>query len=155
VASLSPPGEQRDGESSGDRGEQEHLALVRMKNLSSAAAISGPTSAPALSIARWSPYARPRSPAGTRSASNASRGDVRMPLPTRSANRIASTWSHVDARPTSGRTAAAIEYPGDDDRLAARRPVRPPADTAFISDAVASATPSISPSAAGRRRARA
>jgi hypothetical protein len=32
-----------------------------------------------------------------------------MPLPTRPRNRMASTWSQLDASPTSGRIAAAIE----------------------------------------------
>jgi len=42
------------------------------------------------------------------SASSASRGEVRIPLPTRSVKRIASTWPQFEARPTSGRTAEAM-----------------------------------------------
>jgi hypothetical protein len=78
-------------------------------NLSRNAATSGPTSAPALSIERCRPKALPRFSGATMSASSASRGDVRIPLPTRSANRIASTCPQLVARPIRGRANAAIE----------------------------------------------
>ena len=73
------------------------------------AAASGPATAPALSMARWRPKARPRVAGETSEAISASRGAVRIPLPTRSANRIARTCTQPVARPISGRTRAAIE----------------------------------------------
>ncbi len=46
------------------------------------AASSGPSMAPAWSMARWKPKARPRSSSGATAASSASRGALRRPLPT-------------------------------------------------------------------------
>ncbi len=69
-------------------------------------AMSGPATAPALSIAWWNPKARPTlSPAA--SAMSASRGVLRRPLPTRSVTRTASTCHGLVASATKGRTALA------------------------------------------------
>jgi len=62
------------------------------------AAISSPSIAPAVSAARCNPKAKPRCSSFTSSAKRASRGAVRMPLPTRSAQRMAATASQVLAR---------------------------------------------------------
>ena len=51
---------------------------------STAKAINGPTSAPKVSIARWTPKLRPRSAGSDAVAISASRGPVRSPLPNRS-----------------------------------------------------------------------
>jgi hypothetical protein len=72
---------------------------------STAEASSGPTTAPAWSIARWKPNARPRSAGGVTSATRASRGAPRTPLPMRSATRTASTCQGAVASATSGRAS--------------------------------------------------
>ena len=134
-----------------ERGEEKHRALVVEDELQEQAPrAAARRRAPALSIARCRPKARPRCSGGTMSAIRASRGEVRMPLPTRSAKRIASTWRparrEADERPDDG-----------GDRVAGRRraacgggagPTTSP-ETIFMSDAVASATPSMIPRAAG------
>jgi hypothetical protein len=74
---------------------------------SSRLATSGPTTAPAWSIARCSPKARPAWPGGATAASSASRGEERSPLPTRSVTRTASTCQGSVASATRGRTAVA------------------------------------------------
>ena len=56
---------------------------------SSANASSGPSMAPVVSIARCTPNAVPRSSFGVESEIIASRGAVRMPLPTRSSSTTA------------------------------------------------------------------
>jgi hypothetical protein len=61
--------------------------------------------APAWSIARWKPYTRPRSAGSAQNASSASRGALRTPLPTRSANRMASTCPQPVTPAMSGRDA--------------------------------------------------
>ena len=68
---------------------------------SSANATSGPIIAPAVSIARCTPNASPRSRLGAVSEIIASRGAVRMPLPVRS-SRI-SALSPAQAPPTTAR----------------------------------------------------
>jgi hypothetical protein len=75
---------------------------------SSAAAASTPVSAPAVSIARCRPNARPRWLTVVASAISASRGLDRRPLPTRSIVRPSSTSGHDVATastvlPTTGR----------------------------------------------------
>ena len=47
-------------------------------------ATSGPSRAPAVSMARWTPKERPSRSAGLESEMRASRGAVRRPLPVRS-----------------------------------------------------------------------
>ncbi len=54
-------------------------------------AISNPSTAPPVSAARWKPKASPRWRSSMLSATSASRGAVRMPLPTRSAQRTPAT----------------------------------------------------------------
>ena len=73
-----------------------------------AEASRGPTVAPAWSMARWKPKARPRSPSGVTAARIASRGAPRTPFPTRSASRTKSTWSGLVATATSGRAKVEI-----------------------------------------------
>ncbi len=75
------------------------------KTSRNAAANSGPTTAPVLSIARWKPYTRPRDSGRAHEASMASRGAPRIPLPMRSTNRIASTCCQIVTSPVSGRIA--------------------------------------------------
>ena len=65
----------------------------------SASPISGPTTAPNVSAARWNPNARPRSACGVSSAISASRGAPRIPLPVRSATRATSTSGQAYASP--------------------------------------------------------
>ena len=57
-----------------------------------------PSVAPAVSAARCSPKAIPRCPLSMLSATKASRGAVRTPLPTRSAKRTPSTALHEPAK---------------------------------------------------------
>ncbi len=68
---------------------------------SSANATSGPIAAPSVSSPRCSPNARPRHAGATESASRASRGGLRSPLPTRSAKRRPSTLAHEPASANS------------------------------------------------------
>ncbi len=72
-----------------------------------------------------------------------------MPLPIRSENRIASTCIQFAASPTSGRASAASEYPTRMSGLRRRARSDHAPESIFMSEAVASATPSIRPSAAG------
>ncbi len=80
-------------------------------HVSAAKPMSGPSTAPALSLALWNPNARPRIDGSTESAMSASRGDVRIPFPTRSVMRIAATCVTLWANPISGRTNPASAYP--------------------------------------------
>jgi hypothetical protein len=66
--------------------------------------ITGPSVAPAVSIARWKPNARPRLSGSVVSAISTSRGALRIPLPNLSANRIPST---------SGQEAAIMSHFAD------------------------------------------
>ncbi len=69
----------------------------------SAAAMSGPRTAPALSNARWRPKAAPRLSGGAAAAIIVSRGAVRIPFPILSKNRIRATTGQTGARPIRGR----------------------------------------------------
>ena len=60
--------------------------------------------APRVSAARWKPKTLPKDSAGTPSASRASRGAPRMPLPIRSTTRPSSTTGQTPA-------AAMITFP--------------------------------------------
>ena len=71
-----------------------------------AAATSGPSAAPAWSIARMWPKARPRTAGSTRSATRASRGPLLIPLPKRSAARTRIAPAGEVTSPISGRTTA-------------------------------------------------
>ena len=62
------------------------------------AAINKPIIAPALSIARLNPKASPRILSGVESATRASRGAVRTPLPMRSAQRTPATSPQLLAK---------------------------------------------------------
>ena len=73
-----------------------------------AKARSGPITAPAWSAARWKPKARPRIAGSTESAIRASRGAPRIPFPTRSVTRMASTCPADWARPIRGRIREAM-----------------------------------------------
>ena len=85
---------------------------------------------------------------GVTSAMSASRGAERTPLPIRSRKRTRRTWGQAVARATSGRTTDERPYPATTSgfRRGARSERRP--ETTFTAAAVASATPSMSPSAA-------
>jgi len=61
-------------------------------------AINNPIIAPDVSKARVTPNAKPRFSSLTESAIKASRGAVRIPLPTRSAQRTAATMPQVLAK---------------------------------------------------------
>ncbi len=74
---------------------------------SSRKAANGPRTAPAESMAWRKPKAAPRREAWADSASMASRGAVRTPFDSRSAARMASTWSGLLTHPSSGLTALA------------------------------------------------
>ena len=113
----------------------------------SAIAASGPIRAPAVSRDCRRPYAAPRTSGGEQSATSASRGAPRMPLPMRSTNRAVKTQTAEVASGNSGFDKAASPYPATANGL--RRPkrsLRTPENTLVI-EAAASATPSISPSA--------
>ena len=83
--------------------DQTNTSFSATPEASSAAASSGPMTAPALSIARCSPKARPRRSGPALAASSASRGEVRRPLPTRSAKRSSSSPGQLVTSATSGR----------------------------------------------------
>ena len=110
--------------------------------------MSGPTTAPTVSAARWNPNARPRFSLVVSSAMIASRGGPRTPLPTRSVARATSTIGHAPAIARRSLPNADVPYPpamnGRRWRKSASRP-----ETAFIADAIPSASPSIRPSTAG------
>ena len=59
--------------------------------------MSGPSTAPAVSAARWKPNDRPYTSGSDESAMRASRGDVRTPLPKRSVVRATSTCGQWNA----------------------------------------------------------
>ena len=82
------------------------VRIGRLKPPTSSRAIRGPITAPAVSIARWKPNARPSNDGGVPSAMRASRGDVRTPFPNRSTKRAAKTWGHPKARASSAFPAA-------------------------------------------------
>ena len=67
------------------------LTLLDCANQITSAAISKPKTAPAVSAALWKPKASPRCLGSIESATRASRGAVRTPLPTRSAQRTPAT----------------------------------------------------------------
>ena len=69
----------------------------------------GPSTAPAWSMPRCSPNARPRSTAGVASAISASRGGVRSPLPRRSTTRSPMTCHAAPVTAITGRTTTAVK----------------------------------------------
>jgi hypothetical protein len=69
-------------------------------------ASNGPMKAPAVSSDCRSPKAAPRCAGGAMSATSASRGAPRMPLPTRSSRRAATTMPAPVASANSGLVAA-------------------------------------------------
>jgi hypothetical protein len=71
-------------------------------------ASNGPAKAPTVSSDCRSPKAAPRMLGGVMSASNASRGAPRMPLPTRSMKRAATTVPTPVARANTGFVKAPI-----------------------------------------------
>ncbi len=108
---------------------------------------SGPRKAPTVSSDWRRPKAAPRRPSGARSATSASRGAPRMPLPTRSMKRAVTTQPIEGASGKIGFVSAARPYPIAVSSL--RRPIRSdsaPENTLVIA-AVASAMPSITPTA--------
>jgi hypothetical protein len=64
--------------------------------VSTETARSGPSTAPTLSIARWTPKASPRRDGWLLSVISASRGAVRTPLPTRSMVRSAARGAQAE-----------------------------------------------------------
>ena len=62
------------------------------------AAMTKPSTAPKVSAARWNPNASPRFSSSIESATSASLGAVRIPFPTRSAQRIAATAPQLLAK---------------------------------------------------------
>ena len=105
-----------------------------------------PTTAPALSIARWSPNARPRSWALVVSAISASRGLERIPLPTRSTVRPISTIGQATAATRMAFPSTGRPYPHRMKGTRRRnRSLRHPAHAVNPATA-ACATPSTQPS---------
>ena len=72
-----------------------------------AIAKSGPATAPTVSSDCLSPKLAPRNSGGLKSATNASRGAPRMPLPIRSMKRAANNQPTVDAKGKTGFVKAA------------------------------------------------
>jgi hypothetical protein len=107
----------------------------------------GPAKAPIVSSAWRRPKAAPCSARGVRSATSASRGAPRMPLPTRSRNRAATTQPRVGARANIGLTSAARPYPASARGLRLRQRSLSQPEGSFRIEATPSATPSMSPSA--------
>ncbi len=70
---------------------------------------SGPIAAPIVSRARWTPNARPSAGSGVDAAMRASRGPVRMPLPSRS--RVMTAVSEANPLKTIRRTLVTAESP--------------------------------------------
>ena len=79
------------------------LANIAMKMI----AASGPSTAPTVSSDCRRPKAVPRKSAGVRSATSASRGAPRMPLPIRSTKRAAVSAAMLDASGNTGLVKAA------------------------------------------------
>jgi len=80
-----------------------------LPDASSHQATIGPNTAPAWSMPRCSPKARPTRSAGVASAINASRGGVRSPLPSRSTTRSPITCHAAPVTAMTGRTTTAIK----------------------------------------------
>ena len=110
------------------------------------AARIGPTAAPAWSIARLKPNARPRVSGATESAIKASRGGFRVPFPNRSARRIARSCQGDVMIPISGRVTPAKAYPDSTNPF--REPIRSDQapDQSFTTLDAESTIPSITPS---------
>ena len=108
-------------------------------------ASSGPRNAPATSSDCRRPKEAPRSSGGARSAISASRGAPRMPLPMRSTKRAANTQPTVCASGNTGFVKAASPYPivASSLRFPSRSDNAP--ENTFVIAALASATPSMSP----------
>ena len=70
---------------------------------------TGPTTAPAWSMARWNPNALPRIAGSTWAAIRESRGEVRMPLPMRSTRRTSTICQAWPTAAVSGRKAEESE----------------------------------------------
>ena len=107
------------------RGRRRSRRRSASRNCSATSTVAsrGPTTAPALSIAWWNPNARPaRLPAA--SAMSASRGELRMPLPTRSVTRTASTCQGRVARAMKRSRGAREPVAEEHQRLAPRHAVR-------------------------------
>ena len=98
---------------------------------------------------RWKPKIWPRLDSVANVASIASRGEERMPLPSRSANRSARTCSHPPAMAMNGRTIDESPYPASTSGFGApvRSAIRP--ETILRMLLAASATPSMTPSDIG------
>ena len=91
-------------------GSTAHHSTARMSLASNhirKIAISGPSTAPTVSIDCRKPNAAPRTSGGARSPTIASRGAPRMPLPTRSSRRAVVTVATESASGNSGFTAVA------------------------------------------------
>ncbi len=107
--------------------------------------ISGPSTAPTESIARSKPNARPRRPSAEVSTNNASRGEVRMPFPNRSANRAANTTGHTAASASIGLDTAVSAYPTNATALRRRMRSETQPETPLTTLAEPTARPSIKP----------
>ena len=91
-----------------------HASEMPLNLLRIASATSGPAMAPQVSIARCNPNARPRNSAAVESAINASRADVRIDFPSRSAHRPTKNSGQPIANaasPMIGLLNAEIVYP--------------------------------------------
>ena len=111
----------------------------------SSRAIMGPRNAPTVSSDWRSPKLAPRISGGLMSAMSASRGAPRMPLPTRSMNRAATSQATSGASGKSGLVSAAMPYPSRiSSFLLPSQSLMTPENTLVIC-AVASAMPSMKP----------
>ncbi|MCY1547996.1 hypothetical protein D9M68_840820 [compost metagenome] len=93
--------------SAGSTANQSTRSISPASRLISRMASSGPRKAPTVSMAWRRPKLAPRISAGVISATRASLGAPRMPLPMRSSRRAKSTWSTEPARGNSGLLSAA------------------------------------------------
>ena len=112
--------EQRDAQHRGNRPRPRTPPGNRRRNTPSPAiASSGPSRcAPTVSSACRRPKLAPRTVGGVMSAISASRGAPRMPLPTRSAKRAATTQPSVGASGNTSFDSAASAVAGEHQRLA-------------------------------------
>ena len=109
------------------------------------AAMPTPTKAPAVSPARCIPKARPRCFSSMLSATRASRGAVRTPLPNRSATRTPSTQPQALAMYRKGLAMVEMAYPSTVSPLRWPSLSERAPEYIFIRLAVVSAKPSIRP----------
>jgi hypothetical protein len=119
------------------------------RQASSHTARRGPMIAPIVSPARWNPNALPRSAGGTELASIASRRGLRTPRPNQASARPTSTGGQPAASANSACDEPVRKYPPTvmGFRWPSRSESQP--DPSFTKLDVESATPSISPNAAG------